>query len=424
MASGVITVGRRRYAVGLYWENSPGGRTAQAAKEAAKQPGQTFEFYAIRPGYKSERLPQFGLGLISAGHKAGMAAFAGCLANQLGGSWAGGFQMRDGIAVIVVRDDLILPDGDLFFEDENEARERLMQEMAFGGLQRIYAPDNWSIPTADNMPLSLLLNERRDIRLNNVTVPRKQKILFGVAGALLIVALGIGWYIEKKQAEEEALRLAQQEAMRRSQQNANNLLPKMLQQHAMPEVKYDRAWESAPPLLDVINACLSMLPTIDASPYGWHVTQLKCDNSGISLTWNRERGVSAPLPDAAKILENGNAASMKVNYPKALTARGHEDLLDPETITSRYITEGWPGTISRAPEDKLPPAPKDYQGAWTPSPAPWVKRSFTLTMQELPSVLPSIFQGMPGAVVTTINASFPGLTPVWTVEGVIYENRK
>ena len=37
MGSGVVTVGRRVYAVGLYWENSPTSRIVAAAKEAASK---------------------------------------------------------------------------------------------------------------------------------------------------------------------------------------------------------------------------------------------------------------------------------------------------------------------------------------------------------------------------------------------------
>jgi hypothetical protein len=118
MGAGVATVGRRQYAVGLYWENSPTGRLAQTAREAAKQPGQQADFYAIRPGNKTGRVPQFGLGLESGGHKAGMPAFAGCLANQQPGSWCGAFRLREGTVVTVVRDDLIVPDGDQFFLNE------------------------------------------------------------------------------------------------------------------------------------------------------------------------------------------------------------------------------------------------------------------------------------------------------------------
>src|SRR5271154_6126190 len=183
MGAGVVTVGRRPYAVGLYWENSPSGRVAQTAKEAASQPGQQADFYAVRGSGKTTRVPQFGLGQSGVGHKAGMPVFAACLANQQGGSWAGAFRLREGTVVTVVRDDLIVPDGDQFYLNESDARDRLLQEVGFGGLQRIYAPEAWAIAGADSMPLSLLLDERRDVRLRNVRISRQTLIIGGVLAA-------------------------------------------------------------------------------------------------------------------------------------------------------------------------------------------------------------------------------------------------
>src|SRR5580698_10154559 len=130
MGAGVATVGRRPYAVGLYWENSPSGRVSQAAKEAAHQPGQQADFYAIRVASKAGRIPQFGLSPAGVGHKTGLPVFAACLANQQPGSWAGAFRLREGTVVTVVRDDLIVPDGDQLFIDESDARERLLQEIS------------------------------------------------------------------------------------------------------------------------------------------------------------------------------------------------------------------------------------------------------------------------------------------------------
>ena len=196
MGAGVATVGRRVYAVGLYWENSPAGRVVQAAKEAARQPGQQVDFYALRAGTKDGRVPQFGLAQKIAGHKPNMPVFAACLSNQQPGSWAGAFRVREGTVVTVVRDDLILPDGDQIYLNETEARERLLQEISFGGLQRIYAPEAWSIAGADSMPISLLLDDRHDITLRTIEIPKQVFIVGGGVAALLLIAVGIGFYMQ------------------------------------------------------------------------------------------------------------------------------------------------------------------------------------------------------------------------------------
>lgn len=417
MASGVVSVGRHRYAAGLYWENSPGkGRVAQIAKEAAEQPGQQADFYVVRPGNKDGRVPQFGLCSKDAGQEAGMPVLAACLAEQVPGSWAGAFRLNEGTVLVIVRDDLIVPDGDLFFREESEARDRLIQEIGFGGLQTIYAPEAWSIPGADTIPLTLLLNDQADIQLQQVSLSPKVKLALIGAGAFFIVILGVVWYMQKK-ADEEAL--LQQEALIRAQQAA--ALPSFGQK-PMPEPKYVRNWENTPPALAVINACRDGLSLVPSAVAGWNLTSLTCNGASLSLAWQREKGFTAP-PQGANVNDTGSTASKTIPLPP-LAPRGAESLKNIDEITNRYLLQNWPGTIGRAPDDAPPPPPEGYTGPWNPPPAPWVKRSFTLNVAELPGGLPGFIGDLPGAIVNNMSFSRGGGANAWAVEGVIYENRK
>jgi hypothetical protein len=418
MGSGVVTVGRRTYAVGLYWENSPSGRVAVAAKEAASQPGQQADYYAIRVGQKDGRVPQFGLGQDSAGHRVAMPAFAACLANQQLGSWVGAFRLREGTVVTVVRDDLIVPDGDQLFLDENDARERLLQEIGFGGLQRIFAPEAWSIPGSDSMPVSLLLDERRDVRLQSVKTPKSVWIAGGFILFLLILGLGVGWYLQDQAAQRTAAEAARLKGLEAAK---IKLMPNLSQEPPYPPP--ERKWEKRPPVLDVIESCRAGLVNAPAAIAGWRMSQLKCDGNAISLTWGRTKGMSS-LPKNWVVNDSGTSATGSIPLP-GLLARGHEDLANPADNTRRYLRQNWPGTLARMMDDPPPPPPPDYKGPWNPPPPPWVKRSFTLTVPELPSGLPAYFGDLPGIVVNALTFS-PGNNNVvgsWTVEGVIYENR-
>lgn len=190
MSTSAVTVGRKIYVSGLLI-----GKTArvavflQAAKEAARQPGNHADFYATRSGNKQGRVPQFGLAVLAPDVKSGLPSLAGCLANQQPGTWVGAFRFREGTAFAIVRDDLIAPDGDLFFTDETEARDRLYQELGVGGFQRIYAPEAWGVPGADTMPVTLLLNERTDVKLNSVALSKEAKGGLIVGGGLLLSSL-------------------------------------------------------------------------------------------------------------------------------------------------------------------------------------------------------------------------------------------
>lgn len=416
MGSGTVTVGRRIYAVGLYWENSPSSRIVAAAKEAASQPGQQADFYAIRPGQKDGRVPQFGLGQAAAGHKPYMPAFAGCLANQQPGSWVGAFRLREGTVVTVVRDDLIVPDGDQLFLDETEARERLLQEISFGGLQRVYAPESWAIPGADNMPVSLLLDERRDVKLQSVVTPKSVWLIGG--GVVLLLLAGLGWGIYNQQ--QEAVEQEKMSALEKARQAAAQIGAIQNEPVYPPP---ERKWEKAPPFLDLVKTCTDALPKIPGAIAGWRMMLVKCDGNSMVVSWNRERGFSAPPKDWV-ITETGTTATSVITLPP-LAPRGQEELENPSVITKRYLAQNWPGALGRAPDDPPPQPPPDYRGQWNPPPPPWVKRSFTVTVPDWPSEIPTFFHDLPGTVLGSVmfKPGSTGANGVWTVEGVIYENR-
>ena len=420
MTIGVVTVGKRAYACGLVWENSPSGRVSQAAKEAARQSSQPANFYAVRNGTKSGRIPQFGLSFIDTGHRAGLPTLAACLANKQPGSWAGAFRLREGIAVVVVRDDLIVPDGDVFFADETEARDRLLQEMSTGGLQKVYAQENWGVPGADVMPLSLLLNDRADVRLIAVAIPKQALILGGVGAGLLTLVLAIGWYIQSEKAKEEAERLAREQALR-AQFEKMQTVPTFPTGDKIDYPMPDPKWQKEPRPLEFIEACRVALSQVQYAVQGWTGSGFKCDKGGVSLRWSRAGGISQPPPKSS-INDSANAAGQNVALP-ALKERGEEKLWDPQQITQRYLLQNWPGTISRAPDDPPPPRPANYQGIWNPPPAPWVKRSFTLNVPVLPWTIKDFLGDVPGVIINSMSYS-GGLSGTWSIEGVIYENRK
>ncbi len=421
MTSGLVTVGRKQYVSGLYWENSPSGRVSQAAREAANQPGSPADFFVVRPGNKQGRVPQFGLAPEAEGFRPGLPSLAGCLANQQPGSWIGAFHFREGTALVVVRDDLIVPDGDVFFLDESEARDRLFQEIAIGGFQRVYAPEPWGVPGADSMPISLLLNNRADVRLRAVALSTQSKVVLAVGLALVVLLLGVGWHIQQKKAQAELERLQQMEALRRLREQAVAATPLVAEPNYPPP---ERKWEKSPRPVDVISACQSALSKVSLKTSGWRITGLRCTEKALDVSWMRSGGFSIP-PAGSSVGDTGSAASASIPLG-ALSPRGEETLVDPDTVTRRYLFQNWTGSISRAAEDPLPPPPPGHNGKWDPPMPPWIKRSFTLRVPVLPWTLPSFFYELPGVVVTSLVLTGVESTSnqTWTVEGVIYENRR
>lgn len=419
MTAGVVTVGRKQYAVGLYWENSPSGRISQAAKEAARQSATPADFYVTRPGSEQGRVPQFGLAPRNKEFFAGMPSLTGCLAVQQPGSWIGAFRFREGVALSIVRDDLIVPDGDLFFVDESEARDRLFEEIAIGGFHRVYAPEPWGVPTADTMPISLLLNDKTTIKLRSVAISPKNKAILTIAGSLLVLSAGMGFYIQSKiEQQEEAVR-EQMIVVENARKAAENLILGQTKEPVYPPP--ERKWEKRPDPLQVVAACQEALQGVDVGLAGWKLSGLRCDETSLSISWGRQKGFSEPPPKGT--VEDKGLTATRVIPLKPLSPRGEEALVDSDTVMKRYLGQNWTGSIARIADDPPPPRPPEYtEQEWAPPAAPWVKRSFTLSVPVLPWTVTEFLSGLPGVIVKTLTQS--GSQTEWTIEGEIYENRR
>ncbi|MGE0109134.1 MAG: type 4b pilus protein PilO2 [Bdellovibrionales bacterium] len=417
MSTGVISVGRRKYAVGLYWENSPSGHVAQAAKEAAAQSTTPVEFFVTRPGNEQGRVPQFGLGASYSGFRSGMPSLAGCLALQQPGSWIGAFSCDEGYAVIIVRDDLIVPDGDLFFETEDEARDRFLAEVAIGGFQRIFAPELWALPDTDSLPLTLVLDDNASVRLRAVALSGRAKLGLFVGSLLLIVAVGVGFYTQAENERKEVELRSRMAAIESARRAAQNMVPGMNKPVYPPP---ERRWEKIPKPMDVVDACLKAMDDVPAVLSGWRLSGVRCDDNALSVSWSRSSGF-ASTPLGASVVDNADVATRVITWEK-LPPRGEEFLLDQTEVTQRYLTQNWPGTIKSAPNDPPPPPPANFHGEWDPPAPPWVKRSFTLNVPVLPWIIPTMLGNFPGVVIKSMTRS--SVETGWTIEGEIYENRR
>ncbi len=404
MAAGVITISGIKYAAGLYWQPSPDAKVAAAARATAKQAGYQADFYCVRPPTKAQPVGQFGLGLASAGHKSGMPVAAACLAYQQPGSWTGGFRVPEGIWFITVRDDLVDPDGDMLFADEAEAQAHVEQEIARGGLVRIFCPPEWGVPGSESTSLPSLLTGRKDVTLTAVRAnPKTLALIFGILVLLGLIYAGYSWWQgeqEKKRVEEERQR---QEEMARNK--------------VILKTEYPRTWEKSPKPMDYLSACGAAFQKTPATVQGWQISSLECAADSFTINWTRTVNVPGVIPTGKSTLNaslttavNGlpleglherGAAAEKLNY------YGDNDRL--------LLNYNWPVQLQLLPDDVIQAA----EGQPAPPPPEWRKRSTVFNLSSAPWLRPDIFDTLPGLVLTKVKQS--GTT--YTIEGTLYENR-
>ncbi len=184
MTGSIVTIGKQKYVVGLYWENCPDDSPVKAAKAAMRGGGQRVYAYTIRPGNKrKERIPQFGLWHSKLHAGCGLPALAPNFARQQTGSWAGAFLVSGGVVVMIGYDDLISPDGDMFYPDAASAQQHLTRVLKEGRYNRVYAPKSWNIQGSMQTTLAELVQGEPDFRL------KSRGALSGAVIAVIVLAL-------------------------------------------------------------------------------------------------------------------------------------------------------------------------------------------------------------------------------------------
>lgn len=477
MGAGVISVGGVKYAAGLYWQPSAQKNVAAAAREAAREGGVAVDYFAERPADGSGRVGQFGLASREAGHRPGLPSIAASLANAQVGSWAGAFRVPEGVVVCVVRDDLIDPEGDQLYADEAEGMARLDEEVARGGLQRLFAPISWGLPGSDEISLPLLLGKRRDGRLK--PIKSKAPIYAGAAAAALLLFLGGSWvygqvmnYMDQQAATARAeQRLATADAawatsLTALQQERDGIAmpppavdytqtfdagdPQLPQGDTWPPAR--KVWQDQMGGMDFLLACKNMLAAVPAAVLGWDMVSVRCapvepidsrdlnpEAQAVTLNvlWDRRGGRGVPPPTVtfdqpgarqifaqmqltSSVQESLQTASSYINS-NGLPARGEEELWDEDRLTQYALAEGWPdGALTREPDDPpyIPPAKRDTDEV--PPRPDWQKRGVSFDTVNPPWTMQKTLEPVPGLVFQSLDWE-PGSN--WRVRGAIYENR-
>lgn len=410
MISGVITVAGMKYAAGLYWQPSPDAKNiAKSAKAAAKQPGFQADFYCIRQPSKSQPIGQFGLGIESAGHKDGMPSIAGCLVGQQVGSWAGAFRVPEGVYFIVVREDLIDPEGDILYPDENSAQARLEQEISRGGLIDILCPLEWGIRGSQNQQIAALLAGNKSVTLNRASI--SLKILFQFIALFVLLGLvyaAYSWY-EADLARQQAEAQAQAEALAKME----------MQKKALKE--YPRTWEEKPNPLDFIYACQAAMEQVQPRYLGWMLSDIECNELAANFKWARAGKGNAVIPVDGKATVDSTFTTATFSVPtQKLSPRGPQTLAYYGLVDQYVAQNSIPASLVPLPDDVLPPPPdKDIP---PPPPPKWRKRSISYIIAGSPWLNPNLFDSIPGLILTSVKAQ--GNLASFTVEGIVYENKE
>lgn len=407
---GVVRVGKRDYAVGLYW-NSVNVATAAAteAREMASSERVGADFFCIRPGLTS----QFGLGFKDMGHKSSMPSLAAHVAASKSGSWIGIFEVAGGFYLIAVRDDGILAECDKFYGSGDAVREAFENFQAQSDWQESFAPASLNIPRTKDLDISTLLDGRPPARLREVRRSINAIRLLIAAAAVGGILIGGMYYIDA--VEQEKLR---DELARKASEAAQLVVgkEKPVQIPPMP-------WEGQPNGQMAMKACRDHVGKLQADVPGWRLSDVYCEGTVAAAAFQRLGNLGdtgGPVTWVAPFV-NKPGFSPTVDFPpngSSNTVRVQWSLGDLPRIPVDIETAKLPivrSAILRVLESRMTPV------SFTEADSNefWRGLAFRFSTKEDPMKFSDLIGSLRGVIITKIQLAVE--KNEWTLEGKIYE---
>jgi hypothetical protein len=381
---GVIRVGHEAFAAGLFWQPAP---TAASAAREARIVSSRAELGADLFCVRRRGVPQFGLAQRSQGHRPGLRALAAAVADcRAEGSWVGVFPVPERWLYLAVRKGAIMPDGDLLFEREEDARQHLAQDLVPGEWEAVFAPAAWAVPDSRPLALSETVSPMVDARLRPVSRRWGRPLLW----AAVVLAGGAGLWLTMGTGPAER----------------KDPVP------VTPAPPPPPPWQSQPAAAAVIAACRGAIEAAPVVP-GFEMESASCGAAGASATYRRTGGTLAWAPAAAAV-----AAPDRVVLPLALSAPlGRRAGLDAVGSADTLRRRIWGAAQTYRLDTELSEGPPPVHPSGDAAPVP-AFRVFAVSLggRLPPDVLSVILAGIPAFVVDEV-AWQP---PAWRVKGKAY----
>ena len=286
---GILRYRDKEYAVGLLWLTADADdEDPKAAVKRAKS--MNADFYAKRDTVVN----QIGFGYLEQGHRRKLPVAASTAADVLVGEWHGVFKADNGWWYVAVHSDAIAPDGDILFEEEEDAYQHFLHNSENYRWPRTFVPEHWSFDeNAGELSLDKIFDEIPDVTLQSATLDaifggrRNKDVAIILSGILVGVAVlaGLASQIlpsllpEPKQAPQVQVAASDVIAAPPKPSLGNELDP-LLQfgDFSLPTPSF------------VIYACLRGMEDIVLPLPQWEINTIKCDGRIVTAIWNSQGG--------------------------------------------------------------------------------------------------------------------------------------
>ena len=402
LLNGVVTLGRRKYAVSLLWNMAEGnGKLLQEANIAAERMGSTL--LALRPG-QGVWNDQFAIGDSQLGHTVKLPSLAAALAEQFNGSLLGVWLLDGHIWWLVG----VRSDGSIVYDravaDIDEIRAEFDNARISDQWDEIICPANFSVENAQvGTPLHELIGSSK-VRLR----PLKQNLAPVVVKVGAIFALSIAGVVGYQHYQDYL-----------EEQKRLNAVSTPLSSKEVEIIIPPMPWADQPQTEATLNACVTGLLTYASEANkipGWSWGIGRCDGKQITYSLKRSGGTSSWLQTMAVHL---------LNTPTVVEAGNAASLIWPLSDLPRYAPDSPGISVQRAQHylqtefDELFTPIQFIPGQEEPY---WSSIQYSLKNIPNPLVYLPLFGNIPDSLVQEV--TFDPYTHYWTLSGEIYERRQ
>lgn len=356
--TGVIGIGRAKYAVGFAWSNrNPDMTVREQVEEITSRVHVNAKGEALRYDLLVDASRMGSLGLSeaqSSGQAPGMPALISCLPEAtVGARWLGAFRINgilDAWWIGSIRDGKVFEDQIVL--GRHAAEEIFHQNLEAPGWETVIAPPEWAIPDSSDLRLAEIIDPSSGIKVRHLTPLRANLPRIILLGALGVGAIGMAWAWQDMKARE-AEELAR---LRREAENAVVLKPQ------------DHPWFDSTPVTDFVSSCQAAIERAIFLVPGWEAQPISCTvdkGRGVVATgWTRNGGriswLNGAMPEdfPKPVLEDdGMRASLSVSFdvpvdPNAVARQPWDGPAIEAHLRARFQTLGLEITIEESRENR------------------------------------------------------------------------
>ena len=344
MIKQIITVHRKKFATGLFWQPLSVGNTAlNYAKQLSKNIDKKYTLFI---DYKS----MVGLGNKSTGVYAGLPSAAVEIVESLSEfvSFLGVFPVNGYFYLVAVRNGVII--RDILIETAEEARKMYAELSSIPDWGGLFAPASWGMPRAQEKTISELVRSSTSVKLRPIDI--FDSVWPSVIFFIIVLLIGLFLFHEKILQVFTSKKTVQSnpELVERYKQNIELKRRELEQKQEIEKQKsipIEYPYDFLPNVMERANLCYKAIAFVMQPIAGWNQTYAKCDKDFVSATFSRSFGTlndfylnGADLMPGALVQQvSENEIIVRVKLPQLKT---YSSLDERDVISAtRDITTGF-----------------------------------------------------------------------------------